>query len=79
MKCHLRNEGTGEIEIFDDIHCGEKPEDRRECLIKLCEGLDWITSEWTGVSRSLLFLYRSVGAPLLSKTGERVTQGGCLF
>lgn len=41
----------GEIEVIDDSICyDEKPEAQRECINQPCDGVDWLTSEWTAVS-----------------------------
>lgn len=49
VKCYRKVDGA--IEILADDECdGEKPAEEEECLIRPCEGIDWITSSWSGVS-----------------------------
>lgn len=49
VKCYRKVDGV--IEILSDDECdGEKPEDEQKCLVRPCEGIDWITSSWSGVS-----------------------------
>lgn len=44
---------NGKIEVLDDDDCiDEKPEETRECTLRPCEGVDWITSSWSGVRAS---------------------------
>lgn len=41
---------NGKTEVLDDDQCvDEKPEATRECTLRPCEGVDWITSSWSGV------------------------------
>lgn len=41
---------NGKIEVLDDDDCiDEKPDETRECTLRPCEGVDWITSSWGGV------------------------------
>ncbi len=49
-----RKETDGKITILDDSECpDEKPEDEMKCLLRPCEGVDYITSSWSGVSGTL--------------------------
>ncbi|KRT86056.1 hypothetical protein AMK59_2573, partial [Oryctes borbonicus] len=39
----------GKITMLDDSECPQKkPETSRSCLLRPCEGVDWIVSEWSG-------------------------------
>lgn len=41
----------GKIEKMADGDCpGDKPETEMPCKIRPCEGVDWVTTEWSGVS-----------------------------
>lgn len=41
----------GKIEVLEDNACeGEVPEREKDCELRPCAGIDWITSEWSGVS-----------------------------
>lgn len=41
----------GKIEKMADGDCpGDKPETEMSCKIRPCEGVDWVTTEWSGVS-----------------------------
>ncbi|XP_044730136.1 papilin isoform X2 [Chrysoperla carnea] len=51
VTCYRKLE-NGRIEILEDSACesteaGKKPESEKECELKPCKGLDWITSEWS--------------------------------
>lgn len=49
MRCFTKN-GT-RVEILNDSDCTEpKPEDKKPCNLRPCEGVDWIASDWSGVS-----------------------------
>lgn len=47
--CYRKEQGK--VVVLDAEDCpGEKPEASRECTIRPCKGVDWITSSWSGVS-----------------------------
>lgn len=49
MKCYQLN--NGKIEVLKDSDCSEPmPEASQKCILRPCEGVDWITSDWSGVS-----------------------------
>lgn len=49
IKCYQKN-GT-KIEVLNESECPEpKPEVSQKCILRPCEGVDWITSQWSGVS-----------------------------
>lgn len=49
MTCYLRREGR--IEILGDNYCpNAKPPAEQDCFLRPCEGVDWVTSPWSGVS-----------------------------
>lgn len=41
----------GKKVVLNEADCGEKPEVSKECVLRPCEGVDWIASSWSGVSR----------------------------
>lgn len=48
----------GKIEIISDAYCEsleKKPETEKSCKLRPCEGVDWVTSEWSGVSQFYYF------------------------
>lgn len=48
VKCYKKE--NGKIEVLDDSECDDpRPEDSKECILRPCEGVDWITSSWSGV------------------------------
>lgn len=53
VTCYRKNEETGKIEVLDDSACSEEPLPEREmpCETRPCAGLDWVVSDWSGVSR----------------------------
>lgn len=53
VRCFRRVEGK--IEVLGDSACpGEKPEEEKSCELRPCEGVDWVVSDWSGVSKDLL-------------------------
>lgn len=47
-------EENGRKRVLPDEDCVEdKPEIERTCLLAPCEGVDWIVSQWGGVSTKL--------------------------
>lgn len=51
MTCYRKTDGK--IEVLDDAQCEhqeKKPESERKCNLRPCEGVDWVTTEWSGVS-----------------------------
>lgn len=41
----------GKIEVLNDLACEEEvPEKEKSCELRPCAGLDWVVSEWSGVS-----------------------------
>lgn len=47
-------EENGHKRKLPDEDCVEdKPEEERSCLLAPCEGVDWIVSQWSGVSNIL--------------------------
>lgn len=52
MTCY-RKDAEGKIEVLDDTQCpDEKPEAEKKCNLRPCEGVDWVTTEWSGVKTS---------------------------
>ncbi|VEN50612.1 unnamed protein product [Callosobruchus maculatus] len=52
VQCYI--ERDHKIDILDDAQCEAiepKPEESQKCNIRPCEGVDWITSEWSGCDR----------------------------
>ncbi|XP_013170735.1 PREDICTED: papilin isoform X4 [Papilio xuthus] len=45
--CHQRI--NGKVEVFEDAMCeGEKPATEQSCMLRPCEGVDWVLSDWSG-------------------------------
>lgn len=52
VRCYRKVDGK--IEVLPDNQCPEKkPDHEQTCMIHPCEGVDWILSEWSGVSENL--------------------------
>lgn len=52
-----RKEKDGKITVLDDKDClDEKPEEEQTCMLQPCEGVDYVTSSWSGV-RELRLLF----------------------
>lgn len=46
---------NGRITVLSDEECiVEKPDTKQSCMLRPCEGVDYITSSWSGVSLDLL-------------------------
>lgn len=46
----------GQIEVLDSALCEakeKKPDTKKSCNLRPCEGVDWVASEWSGVSTSI--------------------------
>lgn len=47
---------NGKITVLTDADCIDvKPETTKKCIIKPCEGVDYVTSSWSGVGFLLYF------------------------
>ncbi|PZC74553.1 hypothetical protein B5X24_HaOG207687 [Helicoverpa armigera] len=50
--CHQKK--NGRVEVLSDENClEEKPEAEKSCLLRPCEGIDWVTSDWVGCDNCL--------------------------
>ncbi|XP_076259164.1 proteoglycan-like sulfated glycoprotein papilin isoform X9 [Rhynchophorus ferrugineus] len=50
IQCYIKDE-AGKIQILDEAQCEAveaKPPSEQKCFLRPCEGVDWITSEWSG-------------------------------
>lgn len=53
IKCYQKND-KGKIEVLNASDCPEpKPEASQKCTLRPCEGVDWVTSQWSGVSETI--------------------------
>lgn len=49
----------GKIQVLEDEACeGDVPEREKPCELRPCAGLDWVTSDWSGVSPQFFTRYR---------------------
>ena len=56
VTCHETDNTT--ITVLEDEMCpGEKPETTQSCEKVPCTGVDWIVTEWSGVSSNTDLLY----------------------
>lgn len=56
VTCFKKNE-AGKIEVLENSVCeGDVPESEKPCELRPCAGLDWVVSEWSGVSNKALML-----------------------
>lgn len=54
MVCYQKDENNRKT-ILEDADCEEeKPESEQPCLLEPCEGVDWVVSDWEGVSLILV-------------------------
>lgn len=54
VKCYSKVKGK--IEVLDDSECpDEKPEASKKCILRPCEGVDWIASSWSGVRSTFAY------------------------
>ncbi|CAH2045947.1 unnamed protein product, partial [Iphiclides podalirius] len=45
--CHQRQ--NGKVEVFEDESCeDEKPATEQSCMLRPCDGVDWVLSDWSG-------------------------------
>lgn len=55
VQCYIKKENK--IQILEEPECEAiepKPEVEKECNVRPCEGVDWITSEWSSVSKNFI-------------------------
>lgn len=49
VKCYYKL--NGKVSIANDSACLDpKPDAQKACFLRPCEGVDWIVSQWSGVS-----------------------------
>lgn len=54
VTCYRKTDGK--IQVLEDEACEtEVPEREKDCELRPCAGLDWITSEWSGVSLIMFY------------------------
>lgn len=57
--CYQKKDGR--IEVLDEKDCTEeKPEVEQPCFLQPCDEVDWVTSDWTGVSKRTKLNYVSL-------------------
>lgn len=55
MSCYRKVDGK--IKVLSDEECeNEKPEEEKSCELRPCEGVDWVTSAWSGVRKMFSLL-----------------------
>lgn len=49
IRCYRKIDGK--IEVLEDSDCyEEKPADEKSCQLRPCDGVDWMLTDWSGVS-----------------------------
>ncbi|KAI5748262.1 hypothetical protein M8J77_023592 [Diaphorina citri] len=72
VKCY-REDKDGHREVVPDSACNEeKPESEKPCNLRPCEGVDWLTSEWTGCEEKC-------GSSLETRTAVCATKNGKIY
>ncbi|XP_024082550.1 papilin isoform X1 [Cimex lectularius] len=70
---HCYKKTNGLIEVLDKEYCAEKmPETEKSCNLRPCEGLDWITSDWSGCSEKC-------GVTFETRTAQCANEKGVVF
>lgn len=64
VTCFIEENGH-KRKLADEDCVEDKPEEERSCLLAPCEGVDWIVSQWSGVSKILNLIVYLV-QPLLN-------------
>jgi Thrombospondin type 1 domain len=59
VTCYKKFDGMIKVIDAGECYADERPESERECSNQPCDGVDWMTSEWTRVSL-LIFLAYSI-------------------
>lgn len=50
--CYQKSEGR--IQVLEDAQCEDKkPDAEQPCMLHPCDGVDWMVSEWSGVSATI--------------------------
>lgn len=75
--CYQKKDGR--IEVLDDKDCpDEKPVSEQPCYEQPCDGVDWVTSEWAGVS-TLTITYATYFYPTSGQKQKKRMLKGFLF
>ncbi|XP_073996019.1 proteoglycan-like sulfated glycoprotein papilin isoform X4 [Rhodnius prolixus] len=48
LHCYRKVDGRIELLEYSECHDEEQPESEKPCNLRPCEGLDWVTSQWSG-------------------------------
>ncbi|XP_034239314.1 papilin isoform X2 [Thrips palmi] len=76
VTCYLRRDGR--IEILGDNYCpNAKPAAEQDCFLRPCEGVDWVTSPWSGCEDSCGLVSESRTAVCASKSGKIYPDSQC--
>uniref|UniRef100_A0A8D8Q017 Papilin n=1 Tax=Cacopsylla melanoneura TaxID=428564 RepID=A0A8D8Q017_9HEMI len=72
VSCY-REDSEGHRTVVPDTACNEaKPEFEKPCNLRPCEGVDWLTSEWTGCEEKC-------GASIETRTAVCATKEGKIY
>lgn len=53
-----RKEDDGRVTVLDESDChDEKPAEEIDCMIQPCDGVEYITSSWSGVRNNKVKIY----------------------
>ncbi|XP_059480274.1 papilin isoform X2 [Neocloeon triangulifer] len=77
VTCHKKSK-DGKIEILSDGECHEeRPESERTCIDQPCDGVDWMTSEWTECEAKCGLSMKTRNVVCASLTGDLYPEESC--
>ncbi|XP_046998769.1 papilin isoform X1 [Schistocerca americana] len=76
VRCYRRVDGR--IEVLHDSSCSpDKPDEEKPCLLRPCEGVDWILSEWSGCENKCGLTFETREAHCVSEAGVSYPEKFC--
>ncbi|CAG2056470.1 unnamed protein product [Timema podura] len=76
IRCYIRVEGK--IQVLEDSACSEeKPQFEKPCLLRPCEGVDWVLSDWSGCEDKCGLTYETRKAHCSNQMGKVYPDNRC--
>nr|CAD7426582.1 unnamed protein product [Timema monikensis] len=76
VRCYIRVEGK--IQVLEDSACSEeKPQFEKPCLLRPCEGVDWVLSDWSGCEDKCGLTYETRKAHCSNQMGKVYPDNRC--
>nr|CAD7441589.1 unnamed protein product [Timema bartmani] len=76
IRCYIRVKGK--IQVLEDSACSEeKPQFEKPCLLRPCEGVDWVLSDWSGCEDKCGLTYETRKAHCSNQMGKVYPDNRC--